>query len=148
AVNGIDIRPWVGGFNTYHQEVIDPSSRLYAFDPDVIIFAVLARDVAPDLWARFAKVAPPDANAIIERVLAGYRNWIEVIRSRSAAPILVPSLEQPDITSPGILDAQDRHGQAACIRRINAGLLEIAQAHSGVYVLDYDALVARYGRRI
>src|ERR1051326_1526118 len=39
AVSGIDVSAWVGDFNTYQQEGIDPASRLYAFDRRVIVLA-------------------------------------------------------------------------------------------------------------
>jgi methylmalonyl-CoA epimerase len=147
AVNNIDVAPWVGDFNTYQQEVIDPASRLYAFDPTVIVFTVQARDLAPDLWERFTDLAPAEVDAIVGRVLANYKSWIEAIRSRSNAHIIIHGLEVPEAPGAGLYDAQDPRGQAATIRRINAGLTELAKAASGVYVLDYDALIARHGRR-
>jgi FkbH-like protein len=148
AIAGIDVTPWVGDFNTYQQEVIDPSSRLYAFDPTVIVFAVQARDLAPDLWDRFTELAPAEADAIAERVLANYKSWIAAIRARSKAHIIIHGLETPETPSAGVYDAQDPRGQTATIRRINAGLADLARQTSGVYVLDYDALVACHGRRL
>jgi FkbH-like protein len=147
AVGGIDVAPWVGDFNTYQQEVIDPASGLYAFDPTVIVLAVLARDVAPDLWARFTELGAGEADGAVERVLGGYRSWIEAIRARSKAHIIIHNLEMPETPAPGVLDGQEKSGQAACLRRINDGLREIARANSGVHVLDYDGLAARHGRR-
>src|SRR5262249_18841735 len=73
-------------------------------------------------------------------------SWIEAIRSRSQAHIIIHGLETPETPSAGIYDAHDPSSQTASIRRINAGLTEIARASSGVYVLDYDALIARHGR--
>ncbi|MFM9997144.1 MAG: HAD-IIIC family phosphatase [Phycisphaerales bacterium] len=147
AVNGIDVSAWVGDFNTYQQEVIDPSSRLYAFDPTVIVFAVQARDLAPDLWDGFTELPPGGAEAIVDRVLASYRSWIGAIRVGSKAHVVIHGLETPESAAAGVYDAQDSRGQAACIRRINAGLVELARQNTGVYVLDYDALVARHGLR-
>jgi FkbH-like protein len=147
AVNGIDVTPWVGDFNTYQQEVIDPSSRLYAFDPTVIVFAVQTRDLAPDLWERAPDLSPADFEAIAERTLANYASWIDAIRARSKAHIIIHALETPDTPGAGVCDAQDPRGQTATIRRINAGLTDLARRHTGVYILDYDALVARHGRR-
>jgi FkbH-like protein len=46
----------------------------------------------------------------------------------------------------GILDAQRADNAAEAIQRINRGLRALAGEHRGVYVLDYDALVARHGR--
>src|SRR5438093_292943 len=49
-VAGIDANVMVGDHNLIAQELLEPSSRLYAFAPDVIVIAALTRDVAPALW--------------------------------------------------------------------------------------------------
>lgn len=147
ATAGIDVASWVGDFNTYQQEVIDPTSRLYAFDPSVIILAVNARDLVPELWERSAELSAAEADAVVERTLAGYTSWVQSIRARSNAHIIIHGLELPDTAGGGVYDAQDPHGQASSLRRINAGLVALAREHSGVYILDYDALIARHGRR-
>src|SRR5207248_1380888 len=41
---------------------------------------------------------------------------------------------------------QTGDGQAATVQRINGELRRVAREYTGVYVLDYDALVARFGR--
>ena len=147
AVGGIDATAWVGDFNTYQQEVIDPASRLYDFEPTVIVMAVLARDAAPELWERGAELAAGEAEAVIERVLAGYRSWVTAIRAKTSAHVVIHNMEMPEASAAGVLDSQDGRGQTASLKRLNAGLAEIARANTGVYVLDYDALVARHGRR-
>src|SRR5688572_30915215 len=49
-VNGIDLTVQVGDFNTHAQEILDPTSRLHRYAPDIVILAVQTRDAAPDLW--------------------------------------------------------------------------------------------------
>ncbi len=46
----------------------------------------------------------------------------------------------------GVFDAQSAENQASAIHGINRALRDVAAEHPGVYILDYDALVARYGR--
>ena len=55
------------------------------------------------------------------------------------------SLERPPSPSFGVLDSQSEAGQSGLIRQINRELRRIAGEFHGVYVLDYDALVARHG---
>ena len=46
----------------------------------------------------------------------------------------------------GVLETQRKFGQLSAIERINTGLREICGEHRGVYLLDYDAVVAQHGR--
>ena len=134
---GIALDIHVGEFNAYAQELLDGDSALYRFSPDVAILAVQARDVAPDLWR--GESAGDD---VVER----YAAWIASFRRHSNAALIVHSLEQPATAAAGILDAQRLPSQAATIHRINGELRALAAEHRGVYMLDYDALVARHGR--
>jgi FkbH-like protein len=145
-VNGTDLTVEVSDFNAYAQEILEPSSRLYSFAAESVILAVQTRDVAPDLWARYADCTSVEHNAAVERVSAGFRNWIQVFRSHSQAHLIVHTLEVPPLPSRGVLDSQLESGQVTAIQQINHELRRVAQAQRGVYILDYDALVARHGR--
>ena len=125
---GIALDTYLGEFNAWAQEMLDPESSLYRFQPDVAVLAVLARDLGR------------------EGALARLSDCIAAFRRHSQAALIVHTLEQPAIASAGIFDAQQPEGEAEAIRRINRGLVELAASHRGVYILDYDALVARHGR--
>src|ERR1035438_7167271 len=64
---GIALETHLGGFNAYAQEILDPGSALYRFQPDAAILAVQTRDVAPGLWQ--GEPAPDD-------VLSRFGDWI------------------------------------------------------------------------
>ena len=141
-LNGLDLDFWVGGFNSYAQEMLDPDSDLYKFEPDVVLLALQTRDLVPELWDRPGELD----TAIVERVVQGFHDWIGAFRSHSAGHVVVHNLELPAVPSAGILDAQSTRGQTQLIRRINGHLVELANEMSGVHVLDYDGLTARYGK--
>jgi FkbH-like protein len=125
---GIALDIHTGEFNAYAQEMLDPESALYRFRPDAAILAVQTRDIGEH-----------------ESALARFAGWIGAFRKHSQASLIVHALEAPAAAS-GIFDAQQENGEREAIRAINRGLIPLAREHRGVYVLDYDALVARYGR--
>ncbi len=144
-VSGIDATVHVGQFNSYPQEIFDPNSELYSFRPDIAVLAVQTRDIAPELWEGFADLSEADVQAGRR---PGRRNsfatWVRVFRERTNASLIIHNLEKP-VASQGVLETQ-RTGQLAAIDQINAGLRAICREHRGVYMLDYDALVAQHGR--
>lgn len=144
-VGGIDPTVHVGEFNSYAQEILDPNSGLYKFKPDVVFLAVQTRDIAPELWEGYAELSEMDAQASIERVLQNLSVWVRKFRENSNASLVIHNLEKPS-ASLGVLDSHRKSGQLSAIERINAGLKAICAEHRGVYVLDYDALVAQHGR--
>jgi FkbH-like protein len=145
-LRGIDLNVKVGDFNAFAQEILDPGSSLYKFDPQAVILAVRTPDVAPDLWNQYADLAPDAIAGITKRVSESFAQWVRSFRERSSAALIVHSLELPPRSSAGVLDAQQENGQSAAIQQINLELKRIATQHRNVYVLDYDSLVARHGR--
>jgi FkbH-like protein len=145
-VNGLDLTVQVGDFNAHAQEVFDPTSRLYRYAPDIVILAVQTRDMAPDLWGGYTDLSPAECKAAVKRVAADFQKWVQAFRAHSQAYLILHTLEIPPLLSQGVLDSQSEAGQAAAIQRINQELRRMAGEHRGIYVFDYDALIARHGR--
>lgn len=146
---GLDLRVRLGEFNAWAQELLSPESSVYQEPtPNVVLLAVQTRDVSPDLWFDAATL---DASAIsdeIDRVVEGLIGPIRTLRERSNATIIVHSLERPPRPAAGVLESAiaSFDSQSSAIDIINARLREAASEMAGVYVLDYDGLIARYGR--
>src|SRR5271157_3454091 len=145
---GIDLEVHVGDFNTYVQEMLDGQSSLYRFAPDAVVLAVRTDQAAPELWRDFADPTPEAGlpiDARVRSIVHNYEQWIAAFRKCSHASLIVHALEVPPFPSLGVLDSQSETGQSGLIREINRELKRIAGEFHGVYVLDYDALVARHG---
>ena len=117
-----------------------------------MVLAVRTEDVAPDLTREFADLSPDMARQAADRVVRGYEQWMNSFRQHSQAALIVHSLEHPTHPSFGVLDSQSEGGQSetgqsGLIRQINRELRRVAKNHRGIYILDYDALVARYGSK-
>ncbi len=142
--HGIDLIVQVGAFNAYSKELLDSGSDLYAFNPEVVILATQTRDVLPEVWNN--DFSAEDSEAQAARVGAEIENLIGALRSCSNAHLILNTLEMPAYPNAGILDSQRNSGQSEAIRTVNRHIRDAAAKHLGVYVLDYDALSARFGR--
>ncbi len=142
----IDTEVQVGDYNTYMQEVLDPNSSLYRFAPDVVIVAVRLADLALELWQGYSGLEPAAVQDAVQRVCRTLEELIRSFRERSHAALIVHTMEQPTQTAFGVLDLQVGNSQSEAIQAINRELRRIAQQHRGVYVLDYENLIARHGR--
>jgi FkbH-like protein len=149
--SGIDLTVQLGDFNAYPQEILDEQSSLYRFAPDGVVLAVRTSDLAPDLWNQYPDLSQAAVAEAVQRVSKSFEQWIGAFRKRSSAALIVHSLEQPARPSTGLLDAQaglaeSGPSQSGAIQQVNQELRKTVAAHRGVYLLDYDALVARHGR--
>jgi len=119
---GIDLTVHTGEFNTWMQEMLDPASPLYQFQPDGILLA------APD--------------AALDQV----RSALTALRSRSHAHVVLHTRPAGVFPRSGIYDARLEDGDWAQVQGHNSSLRALAREFRGVHALDYDALIARHGR--
>ncbi|HEY6989733.1 MAG TPA: HAD-IIIC family phosphatase [Bryobacteraceae bacterium] len=143
---GLDLEVHVGGFDNYAQQMLDSRSELYAFRPDVVVLAIETRAVLPGIWEDFTALGGGAARTAAKEFLDSLSDWVRVFRSQSEARLLLHTFEVPTFASAGILDAQTDDGQTHAIEELNHGLRKLAAESTGVYAVDYDALVARHGR--
>jgi FkbH-like protein len=142
---GIDLSVHIGDFNAYAQEMLDEGSELYAFKPDGVILAVQTCDVAPDLWQDFSSLTPEAVTKAVNRVGQNFRDCVRALRRHTDASLVIHGLEKPATPRRGILDAQSECSQALAIHCANTEIRRLAAQEKGVYLLDYDGLVAQYG---
>ena len=143
---GIDLSVRVGDFNAYAQEILDAKSLAYSSAVNAVVLAVQTADIAPDLWNHYAGMSAGEVEDAIRRVSGSLQRWMRALRERSQAPFIVHNLEQPLRPNLGVLDSQRETSLAEVIQRINQEVRGCAREIRGVYILDYDALVARRGR--
>ena len=141
-LNNIKLNVTLGEFNTYSQDILSPESPAYAPNMDCVILGVQTRDIAPDLWIG----QDLHKSERVADVIGSFESLINTFRSYSDAYLLIHNLQQPAWAGAGILDVASAQSQRDTIRQINTGLVTAAAKHKGVHVLDYDALVAQYGR--
>jgi FkbH-like protein len=145
-LHGVELTVKVGDFNSYAQELLDPASWLYQFNPEVIFLTCQTRDLAPDLWQGSGEVSAVDAESVVTGLVTQFVSLIERLRTRSHAALIIQNLEQPSFLNAGLLDSRWEIGQSALIAMMNRRLSLEALKHEAVYILDYDALIARHGR--
>lgn len=144
-VGGIDSAVYLGPFNAYGQEILDPQSALYRFDPNVVFLTVLTSDVAPELWSGSVHESSAILETLVQRVVDHFGQLIVAFRAKSASHLIIHLLERPAYPNQGVLDNQIIDSPMAAIRRINDEVRLVACQHKNVYTLDYDGLISRFG---
>lgn len=146
ALHAVDVSVAVSDFNTYAQEMLDPNSPLYRFGADIAILAVQTRDLIPALWNLEGPIDSGEVQHLLDEAYQTLQSLIRSFRAHSDAHLVLSNFEIPAYPALGILDAQHASSQAEAIQRLNQSLTLLAKEFPGVYIHDYDGLVARIGR--
>ncbi|HVH68738.1 MAG TPA: HAD-IIIC family phosphatase [Gemmatimonadales bacterium] len=144
-LNGLAVKIYRPGFSQFRQQILDSTSGLYAFEPNVVILAVEGSDWAPTLYRGFSDGSEVQMEACVGQVLEEGRALLTTLRRHSGATVLVHNFALPQWLELGILDGHVDRGQAGWVRQVNDGLAAVCRETTGVYVVDYAGLVARVG---
>lgn len=130
------------GFNQFRQEILNPGSAMYDFEPDVIIISALGENVVPALYDGSV---PGDRTEAGDAVIAELKDLFATLREKTSAPVLIQNFAPLEYPSLGVGDALKDTGQRYAIQHLNHQLARLADSFNGVYPVDYEGIVFRHG---
>ena len=145
--NKINPELYLGGYNIIDQGILDQGSKLYAFKPDALIIFWRAEEVCPKLMDSYLELSSNEVVMVKESVVAKIDKLISAFRTNSEGKIIVHNFELPQFPVFGIVDSQHKRSQKGLFEELNNLLIETTNKYVDVYVLDYEHLVSRYGKR-
>ena len=142
---GIKIEIYQAGFNQHQQEILDPQSGLYSYEPDVVVLAIEGQHWAPNIYNDYSEKTDDDLESEVRRVEGEIRTMIKKVRGQTNVPILIHNLSRPLYPDMGIHDGGSRVSQIDLVNRINEGIHRISREATSVHVVDYAGIVFRVG---
>jgi FkbH-like protein len=137
--SGIDAQIFAGAYNQYQQEILDTSSRLAAFAPEIIILVLDWRSLS----------LPDEASGesdLVEARVSMLRNLWRHCRQHYGAFVIQHNFEIPASDPFGRLSFSLKGGRGRLLRQINLALADAARNESGVAVLDVEQIASVYGK--
>jgi FkbH-like protein len=132
---GVEADIYVGQFQQYTQEILDPNSGLARFQPDLVLIAADWRSLS----------LPPESDdpaATVAAKLAQFQPLWQHCRQVLGANVIQCNFEVPEIDPLGSLSTSVAGGRAGILRQVN---LELTR--QGVSVLDIDQIAALHGKQ-
>jgi FkbH-like protein len=144
---GVLANIYIGEYNQYQQELLDESSKLYQFSPDILILFVDAASLLGEAFFLPYRQTDKERRDWVAQKTEEYRNLIETFKSRSSALVLLHDLEVPHYSPLGILENKQEYGHFEAIKNLNNRLKDMCKSDSQLYLFDYDAFSAKIGKR-
>ncbi|MDY7110182.1 MAG: HAD-IIIC family phosphatase [Planctomycetota bacterium] len=135
---GMAIDLYEAGFAQYRQEILDPGSGLYAFDPDFVILALHAGEAA---LPEYSRAPDDDVQAELER----WRSLWRTLAKHGSARLIMHNFALPAESPMGHLAARLPGARLSMMHALNARLGEAAGGE--VSIIDCERLSSLYGKR-
>ena len=136
---------WIGGYNQYAQEILDPGSALHEFRPDLVLMMIRLEEVMPDFVDEFGTRPSSHWAERVAQKVREIGGLVERIEAAFPAQVVVQSMALPHGAYFGINDAQRPDGQSALVHGFNQGLAAELAKRKGACLWDFDRLVRAKG---
>lgn len=144
---GLHSSVYLGGYNQYVQEILDPKSALYASNPDLIIIFLDTRAMLGDYFFLPYTMSDDDRRRWVEHKAQELVSLVETVKHNVSAKVLLHNFEVPLHSPLGILEHKQPFGFKESIETLNAKLREAFKSDRQVFVFDFDAFCAKVGKQ-
>jgi FkbH-like protein len=139
---GLLVEWFIAPYNQIRQEILNPSSRLYEFKPDIVLLLLHASEVGISLTP-YASTS--DVNDAIQQRISEWSGWWDLMQRKTDAAIVQSTMVIPPQQLFGHLDATIPAAPTSLLTGTNLALQKAAAAKS-VHLLDLDGLASRVGK--
>jgi FkbH-like protein len=137
----------IGEYNQYFQEILNENSKLYKFNPDLIIIFIDLKTIMGDHYFIPYHVSDDQRKSWIDEKLKEIQSLVQKIKENSSAKILIHNFELPLYSPLGIVENKQKFGFIESIEALNADLRDAFKNDSQVFIFDYNSFCSRIGKQ-
>jgi FkbH-like protein len=145
AKYGLRCASYIGAYNQYYQEVLDPSAGLHPAEPDLVFLFLTMKQLEPDIAHRFASLKEERKRELMDKIIVHISDWINLAADRLKAILVVSNFPFPAYLQNGLADQTDPLGEMQFHMELNNRLAEICAQSPSVQLFDLAKLTARFG---
>ena len=138
---GFQTEIWDAGYNMIEQNILNPDSELYQFNPDIVWIFTNHRDVQ-------ALAKPGDDDKAVSEAqnlsLQRFQTLWKGIQEHCSATIIQNNADIPPENTFGNFESSTPWGKTQFLQNFNHALAQITPP--GVVILDFDSIANYYGK--
>jgi len=137
---------YVSEYNQFAQEILDPTSKLYAFNPELIFLHLDTRTLSGEIYFNPNNPSEDLSDWQIETTKLIERLCKESVKN-SKAKVICSNLEVPYISPLGVLESSKDLGLREAVQKINLGLNKKFKKDRFIYIYDYESFSGKLGKQ-
>ena len=141
----IDCLTYVGGYNQYNQDILNPESGLYKFFPDLTFLFIDTRQILDDLFHFPYSVSTSERKIFVEKKFNEIKNLIDTFTNKTKSKLIISNFAIPTYSPYGIFETKSEYGFHQMIEDLNQKLVNTFSNSNSVYVFDFNGFISKYG---
>jgi FkbH-like protein len=137
---------YVSNYNQYNQDILNDSSDLYKFSPNITFLILDTQSILGNLYYFPYSIDITQRKNYIEEKLNELKNLINIFVKRSNSKLIISNFVIPSYSPYGIYDSKMDYGIKEMITDLNSKLNDYIKNQNSVYCYDLNGFVTRYGQ--
>jgi FkbH-like protein len=135
----------LGDYNQYNQEILDPSSKLYKFKPNITFLILDTRSILEELWYFPYAIDEKQRQNFIEKKFKEIKNLITIFLKHSNSKLIISNFFIPVNSNYGIFETKLKFGLQKMINTLNNNLQDFIRNLDSVYLFDMNGFISKHG---
>lgn len=137
---------YVSNYNQYNQDILNESSDLYKFSPNITFLFLDTQSILGDLYYFPYSVGVEQRKKYVTEKLNEIKNLIQIFALRSNSKLVINNFVVPTYSPYGIYDSKIDYGLKEMISDLNSKLVDFIKTQNSVYCYDLDRFVTSHGQ--
>ena len=143
--NGINAEVYLAPYNQYMQEILNPKSRLYSFDPDIVFILLDIESFMGHFLFFPYRLDAGGRKKFINEKFEEIKNMLKKLVENMNAKIVFNNFQLPYYSGRGIIENKQEFGLRQSIRTLNNLLESFALDSSQIFIFDLDVFFTQFG---
>lgn len=136
---------YVSGYNQHTQEILNTSSNIYNFSPDLTFLILDTRTLLGDLFYFPYTISGDKRRAFVNDKINELLKLIDYFNSNSNSKLIIFNFQIPIYSPYGISENKQDFGLREMIKKINNEIEIFAKSHEKIFCYDFNNFVSLHG---
>lgn len=147
AEKKIQCTTYVGNYNQYNQEILNPTSSLYKFNPEISFLLIDTRTLLMDLFHHSHSVSVEERRKLVDEKTNEILSLATKFSQTTKSKLVLANFSIPTFSSYGIFENKTDFGFHRMLNEINTKISDALSNSDSVYVYDFAGFVTKFGEK-
>src|ERR671918_555042 len=145
AERNIECVTYNSPYNQYNQDILNPTSSLYEFSPNLTFMIIDTRTVLSSLFYNPYSASISERREYIDNRVKELVALVKKFVSISNSKLVISNFHAPVYSPYGICETKAEYGLRDMILDLDAKLTDSLRNEPSIFIFNFDAFVAKYG---
>lgn len=136
---------YVSDYNQYNQNILNDSSKLYKFLPDMTFLILDIRSILGDAFYFPFELNASQRNDLITKITNDLKNLMISFTNKTKSKLVISNFVIPIYSPYGIYDSKMEHGLKNIVNEINNNLENFVKSQQSIYLFDLNGFISKHG---